>query len=253
MQRLGELRERWNAGTPATPALEARLLGLSGLLPAELTRAQAGADRYVREVWDYWWRDRDQFADCILPRALWRMHGLRPANHPHRRLALASRWSADGDLVRRIEKWCARELREKDLADSLLSALQVAPDEFWSWHWTFRSARLKHAQPLLGATRVTDLAINVVLPWLWIRAAEGKSEPLREAIQRRYLAWPPAEDNSLLRLARERLLGGAPARVLRTAAAQQGLIQIVRDYCEHSSAICEQCRLPEMVKEFVRG
>ena len=37
------------------------------------------------------------------------------------------------------------------MADSLLGVLQVELDDFWSWHWTFRSARLKKAQPLLGA------------------------------------------------------------------------------------------------------
>jgi hypothetical protein len=35
---------------------------------------------------------------------------------------------------------------------------------------------------------------------------------------------------------------------LRGAAEQQGLMQIVRDFCEHSNAICENCRLPESVQ-----
>ncbi|MGH7942166.1 MAG: DUF2851 family protein, partial [Limisphaerales bacterium] len=72
--------------------LQARLLGISGLLPDELTRAQKSTDDYVRRVWDVWWRERDAFSAVILPRAAWRFHGLRPANHPSRRLALASHW-----------------------------------------------------------------------------------------------------------------------------------------------------------------
>jgi hypothetical protein len=134
------------------------------------------------------------------------------------------------------------------LAKSLLETLQVAQDEYWSWHYTFRSAKLKAAQPLLGVTRVTDLAVNVVLPWLWIRAVEGKNQALQNALELRYSAWPPAEDNSLLRLARQRLLSGAPRRVLDTAAAQQGLLQIVRDFCDHSNSLCEGCQLPQLVK-----
>ncbi len=136
------------------------------------------------------------------------------------------------------------------LADSLLETLQVEPDDFWSWHCTFRSARFKKAQPLLGATRVTDLAINVVLPWLWIRAVEGKNPALQRALERRYLAWPPGQDNSVLRLARERLFGGAAPRALPSAAAQQGLIQIVRDFCDHSNSICDHCKLPELVRNW---
>ena len=120
-------------------------------------------------------------------------------------------------------------------------------DEFWSWHWTFKSARLAKPQPLLGAARVTDLAVNVVLPWLWIRAQEGGNEKLQREIERRFLAWPAAEDNSVLKLARQRLLGTSSARVLNGAAAQQGLMQIVRDFCEHSNAVCTDCRFPELV------
>jgi len=50
-----------------------------------------------------------------------------------------------------------------------------------------------------------------------------------------------------LKLARQRLLAGSPIRALRSAAAQQGLMQIVRDFCEHTNAVCENCRFPELV------
>jgi len=88
------------------------------------------------------------------------------------------------------------------IASSLLETLEVEQDPFWSWHWTLQSAGFKNPTPLLGATRLTDLAINVVLPWLWIRAVEGKSEKVRQQIEHRYFAWPAAQDNSVLRLAR---------------------------------------------------
>ena len=135
----------------------------------------------------------------------------------------------------------------------MLEILQVERDDFWSWHWTWRSPRLKKPQPLLGAARVTDLAVNVILPWLWARAAEGKNTTLQLEIERRYFGWPAAEDNSVLKLARQRLLGTASRGALRSAAAQQGLLQIVRDFCAHSNAICENCRLPAMAGEFRAG
>jgi hypothetical protein len=250
MQRLAELRPRWASAGMKEFALQSRLLGLSGLLPADLTRSQSGTDNHVRRVWDQWWRERDEFADCALPRTAWRLHGLRPANHPQRRLALAAGWASAGDVAARLERWCRAEIKDSALESSLLECLQVPADDFWSWHWTLRSARLPRAQPLLGATRVTDLGVNVVLPWLSARAREGRNESVRKRIEQRYFAWPSAEDNSLLRLARQRLLGGASKRVLKGAAGQQGLIQIVRDFCEHSNAICDNCKLPEMVRSF---
>ncbi len=248
MQNLAETKSRWTRGADSVFAIQARLLGISGLLPDDLTRAQKTSDSFLRRAWDGWWRDRDEFESCILPREIWRFHGLRPANHPQRRLALAAHWLAAENLVAKIENWCAAELLEKKLVESLHKIFQVERDDFWSWHWTFKSARLVKPQPLLGEARVTDLAVNVVLPWLWLRAREGGNELIQRAMERRFFAWPAAEDNSVLKLARQRLLGTSTAGGLRSAAAQQGLMQIVRDFCEHSNAVCADCQFPELVR-----
>jgi Protein of unknown function (DUF2851) len=250
MVNLAETKPRWHSGAESAFEIQARLLGVSGLLPDDLTRAQKSTDTFLRRAWDLWWRERDGFSACTLPRAVWKFHGLRPANHPQRRLALAAHWLAAENLVSKIEGWCAQEIPDKKLLESLHEIVQVGRDEFWSWHWTFKSPRLAKPQPLLGAARVTDLAVNVVLPWLWIRAKAGGSEKIRREIERRYFAWPAAEDNSVLKLARQRLLGTASARSLKSAAAQQGLMQIVRDFCEHSNAICTDCRFPDLVRSW---
>lgn len=253
MQCLAETRPRWANDADSPLELQARLLGLSGLLPAEPNRAHAGANSYFRSVWDHWWRERGEFEDCLLPRTLWRFHGLRPANHPQRRLALAAHWVFAGKLAGQFERWCIASVPDRALLDSLVEILQVERDDFWSWHWTFNSARLRKALPLLGTTRVTDLAINVILPWLWTRAGEGRNEKLQREIERRYHAWPSAEDNAVLRLARQRLLGSSSRSLLRSAAAQQGFLQIVRDFCDHSNAVCDDCSFPELVKDWARN
>jgi hypothetical protein len=175
---------------------------------------------------------------------------LRPANHPQRRLALVSKWAIQSRFIPALETWCAKKTPVTRLATSLQQTLQVEPDEFWSWHWTFRSARFTKAQPLIGLTRLTDLAVNVILPWLWIRGVEGKNPDIVAEIEQQYYSWPAAEDNSLLRLARQRLLGGLRKSFFKTASAQQGLIQIVRDFCEHSNAVCDQCKFPDLVREW---
>ena len=271
MQNLAETKPRWTRGADSAFELQARLLGVSGLLPDELTRAQQSSDTFLRRAWDVWWRDRDELENCILPREVWKFHGLRPANHPQRRLALASHWLASENLVAKIGDWGVAtpgapascrpvgDSRRQDAGapgdkagdkwlDSLHEIFQVERDEFWSWHWTFKSARLAKPLPLLGAARVTDLGVNVVLPWLWIRAREGGNELLQGEMERRFFAWPAAADNSVLKLARQRLLGTANARSLKDAAAQQGLMQIIRDFCEHSNAVCADCRFPDLVQ-----
>jgi hypothetical protein len=249
MQRIGELRGRMSANELPVISAQARLLGISGLLPLELTRRQRSTDDYLRTIWDCWWRERDAFSDCALPKNLWRLAGLRPANNPQRRLALAAHWIRDAALFKRLEKLFAASA-EASPAESLLKVLQPGADDFWSRHWTLRSADLAQAQPLLGATRVTDLAVNVVLPWFWVRAKEGGNTRLQAEADRRYFVWPVAEDNSVLRLARDRLLGGRKSTRLSSAAMQQGLLQVVRDFCDHSNALCADCKFPELVRNW---
>ncbi len=254
MQQLAEQRARWQRPGESLPALQARLWGVSGLLPAELNRKSAGGDDYLQHVWGLWWRERDELSDCTLPRRIWRLHGLRPANHPQRRLALAAHWLHGGTVPASLEQWCRALIADRALPDSLRKIFEVRQLDFWAWHWTFRSARLARPQPLLGEPRLTDLAVNVVLPWLWSRANEGGNQKLIGTIEQRLNAWPAAEDNSVLRLARQRLLGkgNRPAATGRTAAAQQGLMQIVRDFCDHSNAACDGCSFPELVHNWAR-
>src|SRR5579863_6189904 len=68
MQSLAESRGRWLAPRSTPVDCQARLFGVGGLLPAELSRTASGADAYLRRIWDQWWRERDEFTDCALPR-----------------------------------------------------------------------------------------------------------------------------------------------------------------------------------------
>ncbi len=248
MERLAALMNSDSArnNSDNALALEARLLGLANLLPHE-SKARAGASLspHLQRLWDLWWRERERWDEAVLPVAIWRRHGLRPANSPQRRLALSARWLAKPDFVARLEKW----FLEDGSAPALLEKLLPAPDEHWSWHWTLDSARLAKPQPLLGAARTTDLAVNVVLPWFSARAEAGRNEPLVRRATERWLAWPAGEDNALLKQARIRLLGGGARGLEATAASQQGLLQILRDFCARTNALCDGCRFPELVKE----
>ena len=83
-----------------------------------------------------------------------------------------------------------------------------------------------------------------------MRAREGNNGRLQAEAERRYFAWPAAEDNAVLRLARDRLLGGRKSAKLNSAAMQQGLLQVVRDFCDHSNALCADCKFPELVRNW---
>ncbi|MDA1273050.1 MAG: DUF2851 family protein [Verrucomicrobia bacterium] len=251
MRRIAELLPelRMNEISPkASLVLQAKFFGISGLLPSQFLAGKSPTENHVRSIWDVWWRERDRLIPYALPASIWRLHGVRPANHPHRRLALASQWIATERLLKRLEAWFMEPLADKEWLISLRRLLEGNPDPFWSFHHTLGSRRLIRSKPLLGRERTTDLAINVILPWFWARANAGNSNEMKRAAESRYFGWPGAQDNSVLRHARNRLMGGRETRVLDRAALQQGILQIVRDFCNQSNSLCEHCGFPDLVR-----
>ncbi|MFM7103543.1 MAG: DUF2851 family protein, partial [Verrucomicrobiota bacterium] len=188
MRRLAELaREaRFPSRDGSVLVWQARLFGLAGLLPAEPPRSAAA---YVRQLWDAWWREQAQLQPDRLPPEIWNFAGVRPANHPHRRLALAAHWLAVEPGADTLRDWLAQATLPTAPA-SLLRRLQPrAEDAFWERHWTLGSAAFDRPQPLLGSSRLTDLALNAVLPWLWAGAVEAGDEAARQRVEDLLESW----------------------------------------------------------------
>lgn len=248
MRRLAELaaREgRFSGHEHSVLVWQARLFGLAGLLPSQPPRTAAN---YVRRLWDAWWREQAQRQPDRLPPEIWNFAGVRPANHPHRRLALAAHWLAADLKPAALGEWIAHP-DEPPGPDSLLRRLQPREeDPFWERHWTLRSAAFDRPQPLLGSSRVTDLAMNTVLPWLWAGATASGDETGRRRVEECLETWPAGQDNAVLRLARQRLFAGTPPPLPRQALLQQGLLQVVRDFCSQTNALCADCRFPDLVR-----
>lgn len=246
MQRLAELIPA-SQDMPASPAChretwESRLLGLSGLLPPE-----PSAGTYARRLWDLWWRERSALDHLSLPRHIWRLHGVRPANHPQRRLALAATWLANPAWIDQIEAWFHRNPALPRAELDLATLLRPPCPEFWRRHYTLLGRPMDRDLPAIGRGRIADLAVNALLPWLWARADAGADDAARKRLKDLYLGWPAAEDNAVLRRVRDRLFGSRTLPLPNSAGRQQGLLQIVRDFCAHSNALCDRCRFPALV------
>ncbi|MDP6795187.1 MAG: DUF2851 family protein [Verrucomicrobiota bacterium] len=250
MRRLAELLPQLRHGLGQAPepvVLLARLLGVGGLLPEQLDRDKL-TNNYLRTLWDQWWRDRDRLAKRILPRGAWTFHGLRPANRPERRLALAAHWLAKRDFVAWLDDWICQPQKKPSPAAALLGRLAVS-DAYWSRHWTFRSGRFARTHPLMGVGRLHDLAVNILLPWLHARALAAGNDGLAARVGERYFAWPKGQDNSRLRFMRQRLFDGR-RMPLRCAALQQGLLQVQADFCNQTNAVCDDCPFPDLVGRY---
>lgn len=207
---------------------EALLFGLAGFL--ERPAPGAGAARsQATALWSAWWKLRAGHAQAVLPPRSWSLAGLRPANHPLRRIAALAAAAREWRSVREA-------LESGDLArlDKTLGGLKHG---FWSFHTSWDSPRRPAPLALIGPDRIREIHANISLP---LALARG------EALDWMNLA--AASPNGTLRVVSARLFGPGPARRLpRRLFVQQGLLQVYADFCLKDRGECATCRFPSLV------
>lgn len=205
---------------------EALLFGTAGfLVPVLPDRCSLQAREYHKQLWDLWWKLRPDY-ELSPSRAIeWTLSGIRPVNHPQRRLAalaaIVSRWDEFQDLCRtaslkKLEQWFAS-----------------LSHPYWTTHATLPSAGFKKAAVLVGATRVSDFAINHLLPM------RDNAEAWET-----YLLIPGGEPNAKVASMIHRISTSPETNKFLTAKAyrQQALLQLRQDFCLLSP--CSSCPLP---------
>jgi len=249
MQKLGENLPLMFAAGDTPLQVQARLLGVAGFLPSQLTWS-GRVNENLRSLWDVWWRERDALESILFPASIWNFNSLRPVNHPMRRLAIAAHWIADPDLLLFLEQWFWGDTHASRAVSPLLHRLNHYHDSFWSHRYGFFMKRVSAVLPFVGRPRLTDIVMNVLLPWFWMRSTTSPASGGRKRAEELFLNWPRGEDNTVLRLARRRLWGEAKhLPVFLNAATQQGLMQVVRDFCSQTDSLCSNCRFPGLVSE----
>lgn len=219
------------------------LAGVSGLLPS---RPPAGADdetrSWFRVTWDAWWRLRERFESRVMSAAQWTTSGIRPANHPLRRMMAAAVLFTGPETL--SARW--RRISERKPG----AALRICEEQlaglghaYWDRRCVPGGARTARRSALIGADRAGAIALNVFAPWL---AAIGARGPFESGL----LDELPAEsDNSVIRQTAHNLFGSHHPRVLyRSGVNRQGLIQIFHDYCLNDRSRCASCRFPLLLK-----
>jgi hypothetical protein len=214
----------------------AALVGASGLIPAQLdTRWDVGTRRFVRGLWDTWWKVRDRIDTPFIDAAGWRMDGLRPTNHPLRRMAAAAALFASGstlsDAILELDDstphtWLGR-VRE------LIDDTGAIP--YWKRRTSLVGAERSRDVRVIGDQRRAAIIANVILPLL---AAAGRDvTPL-------VCALPAEHDNALIRRTAYTLLGpDHNPDICRDGRRQQGLLQIMQDFCLVCRPSCAGCAL----------
>lgn len=218
---------------------EACLFGASGFISHEPFEGGDEATRaYLRGLWDAWWKRRDVTAP--LPPLDWKLSGIRPVNHPHRRLGALT------ELVHRWRKF-ARLLPLKEIpalwpkkVHEFLSELEHG---FWSRHYTLRSKPVATPLALIGKDRINDILGNVLFP-----LAVSKDREQWDA----YTRLPGSVDNEKLRRAMLRLFHDRPGveKLAKAYYRQQALLQIYEDFCLEDHSECADCPFPEQLSQW---
>jgi len=224
------------------PHREALLYGAAGFIDGESFDAGVDTRTYVRSVWDDWWKLRPDH-ELGPERALtWTLSGLRPLNHPQRRLAalieLTHCWP---EFLRTLPDESAENDRWVTCLHAFLCSLS---HEYWSRHYTLRSKAAEKSMALIGRDRAHDIIGNVVAP---IALGQGRD------FWDQFTGLPASLDNQSLRRARLRLFGQneALAKVhTRSFFQQQALLQIYRDFCLVDDSACAGCPFPEQLAQW---
>ncbi len=223
----------------AKDSADALLFGVAGFLDQrDLGAFDSPTRAYLRGLWERWWPCRAEFERLTIPRALWRMSGQRPMNHPQRRLAALAQLMRHWPRVRALRAACAPEA-----ISEFFTGLR---DEYWDHHYTVKSKPSAGRMALVGESRVTEMLANVFFP-LGIAGDGSDGERWNE-----FRALPAPLDNRRVETASLRLFGGTPpdAKFLRSTAIQQGLLQIYEDFCQRDASDCERCLFPTQLAKW---
>lgn len=227
---LAALREH-----PAS--VEALLFGAAGFLAPDLhERAPADTRAHLRQCWDRWWKLRGRFESAHpIP---WKLHGQRPANHPHRRVAALARLASQWPRFRQLA------LARPFAARPLMRFLTELEDPFWSHRHTLTSARSARPIALIGPSRALELLANHLAP---LALAEDPRFGFDD-----FLALPATPPNENVRRCAIRLFGreDLAARWLRKVAHHQALLQIYQDFCLEDRSDCDACPFPEQLSQW---
>jgi len=191
---------------------EARLFGMAGFLqPRTFDMGDEATQNYLKPLWDKWWALRDSFSRLALLPDMWKFSGIRPSNHPHRRMgALAAISSQFSGFRAAIKSGGAKGF--SDFFGSLTHP-------YWSRHWNLSAGLLATDLSLVGPDRIRDLLVNAYLPSLPLDKAREVIRSLRGNTP-----------GGRIRLASEWLIGSVDRELMRSASQQQGLLQLYADF-----------------------
>ncbi|SRR5579883_556710 len=230
LSRLRFVRSAFPGNTSL--AFEALFFGVAGLLVHPNSEFDTETNEHLIELQACWnlLQLSIRFPE-VLAENDWAFFRLRPANSPHRRLAVAAKLA---------EKYFGREdwnFRHEFFSEG--PTVTIGENSYWESHTSF-GTRLQSPQSLLGKERESAIWLNVILPARIARVRmESESPARREKEKCLSNEWGNAHTESsakFLMVVEQELLEGENVSSVRS---EQGALLLKRNFCEKHR--CSQC------------
>ncbi|MGC4015155.1 MAG: DUF2851 family protein [Luteolibacter sp.] len=218
---------------------EALLFGTSGFLsPVLHEKAPPDTRDYLRGLWDSWWKQRGRFETGDTRVIPWKLHGHRPANHPHRRVGALS------SLVSVWPKYRRVALARPFHPEAVLAFLEELHHPFWEQRHTLTSAPTLRPVALFGRSQGLELLANHLVP-LALHEDEGFDFNA-------YWKLRASAPNERVKRCGLRLFGSLETAKpwFQKLAHHQALLQIYHDFCLEDVSDCERCPFPEQLSQW---
>ena len=221
------------------------LIGVAGLIPEQSTSSWDSETRaYFRKVWDAWWKARAPWENRRMSKTDWHLSGLRPANHPIRRImAAAQLFSTSVPLATTWQNMAGRT--GENLLGAANKCLRDLPCEYWPRRLSFGGKRQQTSIALLGPARIHSILVNVFVPFL------GAALPTDKFDHNLLDHLPIEDDNHIVRRTAYYLFGpNHPPSLYQSGLRRQGLIQIFHDFCLNDRSRCAICTFPKALRQY---
>lgn len=222
--------------------IQAILFKGSGLLPS-LEKAQSQDSKvYIHQLHTVMNELSPVSGFPMLDQTEWIFSPTRPSNFPTIRIAAAA-FFLHNLLYRSLFKSIITIVAGKysspeSKIDQLIALHETDDDPFWNFHYSFIEAtHKKHV--LLGRTRILDILVNVVVPFVSLYAGVFGKKDLADHCLTIAVSLPLLDDNSILRQMNKQLI--KKKIHIDNAYQQQGILQLYKRYCVQTR--CGECTI----------
>jgi hypothetical protein len=244
LETLEALARRETPEAECLAQLQARLLGMAGLLPSQrqdLPLASEPDDEWCHRLERIW---GSLPHPEVMSFNVWHLFKVRPVNSPVRRLAAMSHliWRYRERGMRASWLGLLREAPATQGQRNLEPGFLVTTHGYWAEHFDFGPARRLSNPTLLGRGRAAEIVVNVLLPFAFAWGQFTGETKLSEPAFTLYLAYNRLAVNSIERHMVAQL--GLSHHLVNSARRQQGLIQIYQNLCIQGK--CGDCALSQL-------